>query len=416
MMTNKMAVAQYERSITRERVKNKIAASRKLGILTGGILLPGFKTVDRKLEHDEELTPLIRLMFKRYVETRSPANVANEMNALALELPEEAATRLRKMTRQRVLTLLKSPLYKGYIEHYGTLYKGRHEAIIDEGVWDQAQEILQQTQLRAPSQHTQLEFALKNHIRCKECNKAMILNLTTKKSRKYAYYTCSNKRNGLPCKGVEMGINAELLHKLVSDELRKIFKDPEILGDLWQALGAPGDKNSAEESCKSLQNLDKAWDFLTPEERNKILLEFVKVVHVSKQGLFIELTWNGQETGRIMIVKGNFFNRNHSPQVFVHKDNPNELNDPELLRALIQAESWQRTLARNEGLTIEELANQDDLEPEYVRRRMFLTLLSPRVKEAILAGKLHPQWTLHHFTRKKPAVIWKEQEAVYLAE
>jgi DNA invertase Pin-like site-specific DNA recombinase len=101
MMTNKMAVAQYERSITRERVKNKIAASRKLGIWTGGNILPGFKTVDRKLEHDEELATLMRFMFQRYVETRSPATVANEMNARAIGLSEAAAKRLRKMNRQR---------------------------------------------------------------------------------------------------------------------------------------------------------------------------------------------------------------------------------------------------------------------------------------------------------------------------
>jgi hypothetical protein len=46
---------------------------------------------------------------------------------------------------------------------------------------------------------------------------------------------------------------------------------------------------------------------------------------------------------------------------------------------------------------------------------MFLTLLSPRIKEAIVSGKLHPKWTLQDFTRKKPAIIWAEQESVYLA-
>jgi hypothetical protein len=90
-------------------------------------------------------------------------------------------------------------------------------------------------------------------------------------------------------------------------------------------------------------------------------------------------------------------------------------NDPELLRALVQAEDWRRILAKNDALTTENLAIKNCLEPEYVRRRLFLTLLSPRVKEAIITGKLPPQWTLQDFTRKKPAVSWKEQEATYLA-
>jgi hypothetical protein len=85
---------------------------------------------------------------------------------------------------------------------------------------------------------------------------------------------------------VDIGINAELLHKLVIDELRKILSDPAALVDLWAGNDLDGD-------YEYLQNIDKAWENMTPVERNKILQEFVKAVHVSKKGLFIELTLNG---------------------------------------------------------------------------------------------------------------------------
>lgn len=83
MMNNKMALAQYERSITRVRVKEKIATSRKLGLWTGGTLLPGYKTVDRKLVIDETLAPYLRFLFTRFIETHSQAVVAKELNAKA---------------------------------------------------------------------------------------------------------------------------------------------------------------------------------------------------------------------------------------------------------------------------------------------------------------------------------------------
>ncbi|MDR0633100.1 MAG: hypothetical protein LBF84_03095, partial [Holosporales bacterium] len=127
------------------------------------------------------------------------------------------------------------------------------------------------------------------------------------------------------------------------------------------------------------------------------------------------ITLNGAETGKIVTVKGRFYNRNHSPQVFVHEDNSEEMNDVELLKGLIQAESWQRDLAKDPSLTTESLAARNSLEPEYVRRRLFLALLSPRIKEAIICGTLHPQWTIQDFTRKKPQISWKAQEAVFLA-
>lgn len=65
--------------------------------------------------------------------------------------------------------------------------------------------------------------------------------------------------------------------------------------------------------------------------------------------------------------------------------------DVELLKALVQAESWQRDLAKDPYLTTESLAASNSLELEYVRRSLFLALLSPRIKEAIICGTLHPQ-------------------------
>jgi DNA invertase Pin-like site-specific DNA recombinase len=174
MMTNKMAMAQYERSITRVRVKEKIANSRKLGCWTGGTIPPGFKTVDRKLEPDEKFAPFILFMFKRFVQTRSQTTVAQELNAKAAqELSKDAVQKLKFFHRTRVSLLLKNPLYKGYVAHEGVLYKARHQEIIEEELWNQVQEILLQKPVKAPPQQRQFEPALTSRIRCHECNKSI---------------------------------------------------------------------------------------------------------------------------------------------------------------------------------------------------------------------------------------------------
>jgi site-specific DNA recombinase len=237
--------AQLERERTVVRAKDKIASSRQLGLWTGGNIPPGYKTVERKLVPDEAIAPLIDYMFKRYVELRSPAELARDVNLKALELTETDRNRLKPLNRQRVMTILKNPIYKGYISHYEKLYKGQHKAIVDEDLWNQIQEIIKKTPIKAQTQQTPIEFALRHNIRCKECNRAMIANFTSKRNRKYAYYTCLNKRDGLFCKGLDTNINADLVHRLVTEEVRKILKEPETLGGLWEKLSKESSPENA---------------------------------------------------------------------------------------------------------------------------------------------------------------------------
>ncbi|GHS93179.1 hypothetical protein AGMMS49949_06180 [Alphaproteobacteria bacterium] len=405
--------AELERERTVVRAKDKISSSKQCGLWTGGNIPPGYKSVERKLVIDEAIAPLIRFLFKRYVEIRSPVELAREINNKALELSEEEKQRLKLMNRDRVMTFLKNPIYKGSISHYEKLYKGQHEAIVEEALWDQVHELLKKKPLKAPAVRTPLEFAFKSRLRCKECNRAMMASFTSKKNRKYAYYTCLNKRDSLFCRGVDTNINAELVHRVVTDEVRKILKEPEILDGLWDRLS---EKASPEEAYKRLQNIDKAWDLLPTEERNKVLQEFVKNVWISKQGFTIELTPNGSETAETVTIPGKFYNRNHSPQVFVPKENPAELKDPAVLKALVQATLWTQKLENETYANYGEIAEDCGFSYDYVRRTMGLAKLSPKIKMAILDGKLTPNFSVKDFKRKSPALLWKDQEAVFLSE
>lgn len=418
MMNNKMALAQYERSMTRDRVKRKIATSRKLGIWTGGTLPPGFKTVDRKLMTDEILAPFIRFMFKRFVETSSQTVVAKELNTkAALELSEGEAQRLKLFNKIRVALLLKNPMYKGYISQDGTLYKGKHEAIVEEALWDQVHDILRQSPLKAPPERHPFDFALTSRIRCQECNKAMVATLGKCKHKKYQYYTCLNKNKGMNCKGLDMNIDSELVFRLVSAEVRKILKEPELLGGLWHQLSQD---SSPEEAYKRLQNLDKAWDLLVSEEKNKILQQCIKTVWLGKQGITLEWAPKGEdvnaETSKIVTIPGSFYNRGSKSQVFVRKEEPVDLKDPVILKALVQAELWQKKIDVGEYSTNEEVAQAYGCDKEYVQRGLFLAALSPRIKSAIIRGKLSPKWTLQDFKRKRPSLDWREQEAAFLEQ
>ncbi|MDR1551810.1 MAG: recombinase family protein [Holosporaceae bacterium] len=410
--------AEFEREQTSLRVKDKIHVSRTNGVWTGGNIPIGYKSMERKLVVDEKFAQLMRFMFARFMELRSPEALAQEMNAKVLaEYSEEDRSTLGEFHRKRMYKLLSNPIYKGYIAHHGKHYKGQHDALVDEELWNQAQEILAGAG-QAPKAALDLEFALKSRVRCQECDKAMVVCKTYKKTRKYAYYTCLNKHNGLHCKGLDINVNAELVHNLVTAEVRKILNEPESLGGLWEKLAAD---SSPTDAYEKLQNLDKAWDLLQPAEHNKILQEFVKTVWLSKNGLTIEFTPDGVGvepqllgTNKIVKIPGTFYNLKNKPQVFVPKDDDDGHNDPTLLKALIRAEVWRKEVLSGELSSYAEIAEKYKLDEQFVRKNFVFAFLSPKIKEAILFGKLSPAWNLLDFNGRRPPQNWAEQEAKFL--
>jgi site-specific DNA recombinase len=142
-----LSFAQFEREVTGERIRDKIAASKKRGLWVGGVVPLGYKVVDRKLMIDEAEAPIVRLIFERYCALGS-------MIALMRELRDrEVVTRLRTrssgkaiggiaFTKGPLAYLLKNRMYLGEINHGQSSYAGEHPAIVDEAVFDKAQEIL----------------------------------------------------------------------------------------------------------------------------------------------------------------------------------------------------------------------------------------------------------------------------------
>jgi hypothetical protein len=137
-------------------------------------------------------------------------------------------------------------------------------------------------------------------------------------------------------------------------------------------------------------------------------------VWLSKDGITIEFTANNDETTHVVSILGTFFNRKNKSQVFVRKEEPEELKDPLLFKALVLAEIWQDKIDNGEFQTNEEIAAAYKIDREYVQRGLFLTMLSPKIKSAIINGMLQPCWRLQDFKRKRLPSDWRKQEAIYL--
>jgi site-specific DNA recombinase len=142
-----LSFAQFEREVTGERIRDKIAASKKKGMWVGGVVPLGYKVVDRKLMIDEEEAPIVRLIFELYCALGSMIAVMRELRE------RRVVTRIRTLssgktiggiafTKGPLAYLLKNRMYLGEINHGDKSYPGEHAALIDRTLFERAQKIL----------------------------------------------------------------------------------------------------------------------------------------------------------------------------------------------------------------------------------------------------------------------------------
>ncbi|WP_454898392.1 recombinase family protein, partial [Wolbachia pipientis] len=130
--------AQLEREMIVERVKNKIATSKEQGLWMGGNPPLGYDVKEKELIINEKEAKIIKHIFERYMELKSMAELARELNREGYRTKAKSDI-FKKATVRRIIT---NPIYMGKIRHYEKQYKGKHEAIIEEEKWQKAQELI----------------------------------------------------------------------------------------------------------------------------------------------------------------------------------------------------------------------------------------------------------------------------------
>jgi len=232
-----MSFAEFEREVIGERIRDKIAAHKRRGKHCGGVPVLGYDTDRRarKLVVIAKEAKLVRKIFRRFCELGSTTELMAELNRQGHRT--KAWTSLkgrvqggRPWNKAHLYRLLNNPKYIGRVEHKGEVYDGEHEAIVPQKLWEEAHEILTENH-KARGNHTRSETPalLKGIIRCGHCDCAMGPTYTRKRGKAYRYYLCVHaSKNGYascPVKTVAAGE----IEAAVVDQLRAVFRTPEII-------------------------------------------------------------------------------------------------------------------------------------------------------------------------------------------
>ena len=163
-----LSFAQFEREVTAERIRDKIAASKKKGLWMGGTPPLGYAPDGRTLKIVEDEAATVRTLFALYQQHGSVRAVKREADRLGLRTRarrpgshkartdgdghHEEGNQGRPFGRGHLYYVLTNPVYAGRIRHHSTIHDGQHQAIIDPQTFDAVQAQLMQDAARKRGQ------------------------------------------------------------------------------------------------------------------------------------------------------------------------------------------------------------------------------------------------------------------------
>ena len=301
MLNILLSFAQFEREVTGERIRDKIAASKRKGMWMGGIPPLGYDVANRRLVVNEPEAKLIRHIFRRFVELGSATMLVRELklDGVTSKSWVTQGGNIRKGTpisKGLIYKLLNNRTYLGELRHKDQWYQAEHAALIDRETWDGAKAILSSNgRVRGNATRAKVPYLLKGIVYGNDGYALSPCHTTKKNGRRYRYYLPQRDAkehagaSGLP------RLPAAQLESAVLDQLRLVLRSPNLLGEMLpRAIKLDPTLDEAKVTV-AMTRLDAIWDQLFPVEQSRIVKLLVEKVIVSPNDLEVRLHPNGIE-------------------------------------------------------------------------------------------------------------------------
>jgi site-specific DNA recombinase len=286
-----LSFAQFEREVIGERIRDKVAASRKKGIWMGGFVPLGYRVENRKLLIDQSEVATVQMMFERFVQLGSATVLAQELGAKGV-----TTRRGKPIDKGFLYKLLNNRVYIGEAVHKGTAYPGEHRAIVSRELWDRVHSIIKQSpRTRAGNTRARTPALLKGIIFGAD-GRAMTPTHASKGGRLYRYYVAAGLLKGDLRVGVVRRVPAAEIETAVVSQLRGLLRTPEIIIATWREARMQDHGVTEAEVREALVNLDPLWDELIPAEQTRILQVLVERIEIHPDGLELKLRVDGLRT------------------------------------------------------------------------------------------------------------------------
>lgn len=388
-----LSFAQFEREVTGERIRDKIAASKKKGMWMGGPVPLGYRVEDRKLIVVPDEADSVRLIFRRYLQCSGVAELRAQLRISGIRSKERADKPSTDFSRGALYALLSNPIYIGQVAHKDQRFPGLHEAIVDEVLWRAVQAKLEDGSVRSGSERQTKASVLMDKI-FDESGRTLTPSHCVKNGQRYRYYV--SKHHG-PDGKPDWRLPAAEIEKKVEHIAIEMLKDrPQMAGAAMRAgMGEA-------ELSGFLAILDQPAPWLEWVERVDLKPQSIRVSLVIPGTMPIKL----EKTNEIQMRR-----RGVEQRLVIESGlSPKAAADPTLMKSIGRAMRWWQMLQSKQAKSISAVAEQEGVTASYIGCLLPLAMLAPGIVEAISKGQQPPDLTTRDLLYKfEIPGSWQEQ-------
>src|SRR5882672_7549625 len=424
-----LSFAQFEREVTGERIRDKIAASKQKGMWMGGWVPIGYDRKDRTLVINQDEAKTVRTIFELFLKLRNVRKVQAELARLKLttkSYPISTGKILGGLpfSRGHIYRILSNPLYIGEIAHKEVRHAGQHPRIIDQEIWD-AVTALSGSNRRAHRVRSEAGQAnLLAGLIYDEAGRALVSSHTAKNGKRYLYYITSDGsgRKPAPAGQAKLRIPAADVDAFVVSALRTFLADNTGLAKLLRAARVRSGKLA--EALQKAEATSRELEDMPFQSRLRLVTDLIARIEVMEACLRITFGITGivcylsggdnpsqppgEDTISIDFPMPSIV-RNGSVKLVVTQ--PSQKNeDASLIAAIARGTCWFEELTSGKATSISSIASRENVTDSYISRLLNLALLSPAVVHRALDGS-PPEIEVarREMTGQRLSALWRQQ-------
>ncbi|QZP07694.1 recombinase family protein [Caenibius sp. WL] len=393
-----LSFAQFEREVTAERIRDKIAASKARGMWMGGVPPLGYRPDGRTLAIVEEHAVLIREIYARYLRLGNVRLLADTLIQDKIAVPRRATRRGRaygggSFSRGQLYTILRNPIYAGDIAHKDKRYPGNHPAIISRDIWDRVQQQLAHN-VKGLRQTRQANASLLAGLLFDETGEPLIAVHTTRGKQRYRYYVSKAQQHGTASPDTPaIRLPAREIEQVIRQELSSLLADPFVLVERCRFTLTPEMFATLTARCADLSTQAQTWPHAVVSQIiSRIVLHPGRIeLLLVPSGLakLLELPASPTAPAALPHIAAVRLKRTGHTVRLIQDDGmaaSAATPDPTLVRLLLKAQRWWAELATGQ-CDITRLSRRENVSASYMTRVVRLAFLAPKIVDAILSGR-----------------------------
>jgi site-specific DNA recombinase len=398
-----LSFAQFEREVTGEWIRDKIAASKRKGLWMGGLVPLGYDVFERRLVVNQDEAETVREIFRRYQDLSSVRLLRAELDRRGLRSKARIAgsgvqSGGCSFYRGALYTILRNPIYIGQIRHKRVCHPGEHEAIIDPDTWERVQTLLSaqhtgRVRLAPKSAPSPLATKLFD-----EDGERLTPSHAVKGTRRYRYYVSHKLIEG-KVNPIHHGwrLPAAQIEQIVAVAARLLLDDSAAVLDAIQTAELPSHR------IPEIMQTASAWSsrLESATQFSSAIALLVDRVDLSADRfrLGLKLPTQLAPTGKVadpaVVALSRFVpmqikRRGVELRLVLNSEQHRaQKADPALLKAVARAHCWFDDLVAGRFASMAEIGKREGLPKNCVSWLIRLAFLVPEIVEGIIQGN-HP--------------------------